>query len=123
MAASNSRGEEMYILSPADIPPQAFSKMTTFGALHCCNFSLHDLRALIPSQPSDYSHLTIDIEFTNIHQHTELASRARNPVGFYLFWMDTNTMQSADVAMLSGSIYAVRNPVGPFVVQPDNGCP
>ena len=122
MAVSNSCGDEMYILSPADIPPQAFSKMTTFGALHCCNFSLHDLRALIPSQPSDYSHLTIDIEFTNIHQHTELASRARNPVGFYLFWMDINTMQSADMAMPSGSIYAVRNPVGPFVFQLDNGC-
>ena len=73
MAASNSCGDEMYILSPADIPPQAFSKMTTFGALHCANFSLHDLRALIPSNPFDYLHLTLDIEFTNIRQHTELA--------------------------------------------------
>lgn len=51
MEAPNSSGDEMYILSPADIPPQAFSKMTTFGALQCCNFSLHDFRALIPSQP------------------------------------------------------------------------
>ena len=43
------------------------------------------------------------------------------PMGFLRFSIDRDAMRSAEVAILTGSIYAVCNPVVPFVFRVDDG--